>query len=63
MSRRITVEYVRPPIGIRGFDYCATFADSYAPGEPQGYGATRQDAIDDLIDKALLIESEKEQTP
>jgi hypothetical protein len=48
---RIIVERVNPPIPVRDFDWCATFA-GYEPGEPQGYGATRQAAIDDLMNKA-----------
>lgn len=51
MSRKIVVECVKPPIPVRDFDWCATFAD-YEPGEPQGYGATKQAAIDDLMSKA-----------
>lgn len=48
---RIVVEHVRPPIPIRDFDWCATFED-YEPGDPQGEGATKQAAIDDLMSKA-----------
>jgi hypothetical protein len=51
MSKRIITEHVYPPIPIREFDWCATFA-GYEPGEPQGYGATKQAAIEDLMDKA-----------
>jgi hypothetical protein len=51
MSRRIITEHVYPPIPIREFDWCATFAD-YEPGAPQGYGATKQAAIDDLMSQA-----------
>ena len=50
-GRRIAVEHVAPPIPIREFDYCATLPDSYEPGEPQGYGPTREAAIADLIEK------------
>lgn len=48
MSRRIVVLHIYPPIPVREFDWCATFA-GYEPGEPQGYGATKQAAIDDLL--------------
>lgn len=51
MSKRIITEHVYPPIPIRDFDWCATFA-GYEPGEPQGYGATMQAAIEDLMSKA-----------
>lgn len=47
-GRRIAVGAVIPPIPLRGFDYCATF-DYFEPGEPQGFGATPDKAIDDLL--------------
>jgi hypothetical protein len=44
----IKTSYVYPPIPWRGFDWCATFGD-YDLGDPQGFGATEQEAIDDLV--------------
>ena len=49
-GRRVIVEYVAPPIPVRGFDYCASFVDN-DQSDPQGYGETRQEALRDLIDK------------
>ena len=49
MSRdNITVNFIHPPIPIRSFDYCAYYKDEEERGE-YGYGATEQEAIDDLI--------------
>lgn len=45
--RRIDTEYYAPPIPIRQFDWCAT-RDGYEPGDPIGYGSTREAAIQDL---------------
>lgn len=47
-GRRVDVAAVRPPIPLRGFDYCATF-ESYEPGEPQGFGPTPDDAVEALL--------------
>lgn len=43
----ITTEFVYPPIPARRFDWRAT-DDNYEPGMPIGYGATEQEAIEDL---------------
>jgi hypothetical protein len=43
----IRTTYVYPPIPIRQFDWCAT-DDNYEPGCPIGFGATEQEAIDNL---------------
>ena len=50
LSKPIHVEYVFPPIPERQFDYRATF-DGYEPGDVMGYGATEQEAINDLLDQ------------
>lgn len=47
-SDRIDVEYVCPPIPLRCCDYRATLKD-YDEGDAQGWGRTRDDAMDDLI--------------
>ncbi|MBA3622907.1 MAG: hypothetical protein H0W48_00255 [Methylibium sp.] len=49
IRRRIFV-FKHPCAMARQFDWCATFAD-HDIDEPQGYGPTRQAAIDDLIAK------------
>lgn len=56
-GRRVVVNFVYPPIPLRGFDYCATF-EGYEPGEPQGFGRTREEAIGQLIEQAYPEESE-----
>lgn len=47
-ERKINVELVLPPIPIRNFDFQATF-EGYEPGDPIGYGETREAAIADLM--------------
>lgn len=46
----IFVDFIHPPIPLRSFDYAAT-SDGYEPGDPIGYGATRDEAAQDLIDQ------------
>lgn len=46
--RKINTQYRAAPIPDRDMDWMATF-DGYEPGEPIGYGATEQEAIDDLM--------------
>jgi hypothetical protein len=47
---RIRTSHDYPPIPIRGFDWSAVDDQTYdGPGCPVGYGATEQDAIDDLM--------------
>lgn len=43
----ILVEEVKPPIPVAGHDYRANF-EGYEPGDPMGWGATREEAIADL---------------
>ena len=47
---KIHTDHIFPPIPIRDRDWCAT-VDGYEPGDPIGWGATEQDAIDDLMDQ------------
>lgn len=47
---KIITGNIFPPIPIRQFDFCAVF-DGYEPGANIGYGRTKQDAIDDLIEQ------------
>lgn len=49
MNRTIITENIFPPIPMRQFDWVAYF-DGEEEGST-GYGATKQEAIDDLLDK------------
>ena len=59
---RIVTEFYQPPIPIRKFDWSAIDADTYDAdlvdgeivGGPCGYGATEQEAIDDLMERLNL---------
>ena len=46
---KIKTKYDPPPIPTRVVDWWAIDDDTYEPGSPIGYGATEQDAIDDLM--------------
>lgn len=46
-ARKINTSFNPKPMPARGFDWCATF-DGYEPGDPMGYGATKEAAIADL---------------
>lgn len=46
---KIVVHHEYPPIPCRKFDWCAYDADSYEPGRPLGWGATKLEAIEDLL--------------
>lgn len=46
--QKICVSHDRPPIPLRTKDWSAWF-DNYEPGDPIGYGASEQAAIDDLL--------------
>lgn len=49
-SMTIKTQCICPPIPVRSFDWCAVDDDTYdGPGCPIGYGATEQEAIDDLL--------------
>jgi hypothetical protein len=50
MSKVICVLYDPKPIPLRQFDWSAVRAD-YEPGMPQGFGATREAAIADLLEQ------------
>lgn len=47
-DRKIIASHVYPPIPIRSHDWCAWFDDVGADASPYGWGATKQEAIDDL---------------
>jgi hypothetical protein len=47
---KIVTNYDPKPIPLRNFDWCAVDDSTYdGPGCPVGYGATEQEAIDDLM--------------
>jgi hypothetical protein len=47
---KIRTHYDPAPIPLRQFDWCAVDDSTYdGPGCPVGYGATEQEAIDDLM--------------
>ena len=49
---KIRTEHIYPPISIRDHDWTTIDADTYdGPGSPIGTGATKQDAIDDLMEQ------------
>ena len=51
-GRRISTEHVYPPIPIRNRDWFAVDDSTYdGPGCPIGWGATEQEAIEDLLDQ------------
>lgn len=43
---RIETDYVNPPIPVRGWDWCATYAD--CEGYYAGWGGTKEAAVADL---------------
>jgi hypothetical protein len=66
---RIKLEYIAPPIPSRNFDWSAIDSDTYDAsyeGEdenghhwkasPQGFGASPQEAIDDLMEQLGITE-------
>jgi hypothetical protein len=48
MSPRIITDYWQKPIPPREFDWSAVL-DNYEGGDPVGFGATEQEAINDLL--------------
>lgn len=49
---KIVTSYSLAPIPLRCFDWCAIDDETYdGEGCPIGYGATEQEAIDNLLDK------------
>ena len=45
----IVTRHEPPPIPMRQHDWSALDDDTYEPGCPVGWGATEQEAIDDLV--------------
>lgn len=54
-ERRIISHRVDPPIPFRGCDWTAVFVD-YEPGEPQGWGRTEREAIEDLEERESIYQ-------
>jgi len=52
MSMTIITDHVYPPIPVRSNDWCAYFDELGADCSPHGWGATEQEAIDDLLERA-----------
>lgn len=46
---RIVTYYDPPPIPWRSCDWCAVDDETHDFGSPCGYGATEQEAIDNLL--------------
>ena len=51
-TRKLIVKHIRPPIPIRRFDWEAT-REGWDLSEPIGYGPTKQEAIDDLLEQEV----------
>jgi hypothetical protein len=47
---KIVVSFIYPPIPMRQFDWLAMFDDDDGDSPRKGYGATRQEAIDNLLE-------------
>ena len=58
---KIRTEYIHPPVPCRSYDWCAYDEDTYDGAEDSecvmGWGATEQEAIDDLL--GMLKETPK----
>ena len=50
LALKIRPNYWPKPIPLRQFDWEAV-TDNYEPGAPVGYGRTRQEALDDLLEQ------------
>ena len=48
---KIVTEYRRPPFKTNTFDWSAWDDDTYEPGCPIGFGATKEQAIEELREK------------
>jgi len=49
-ERKIITEYDKTPVPSRNY-YWSAFRENFDLHEPIGYGATEQEAIDDLLEK------------
>lgn len=46
---KIVTQFIYPPIPVRKFDWSAVDDETYDYDKPIGFGATEQEAIDDLL--------------
>lgn len=51
----IHTEHIYPPIPLRHFDWMAWRGD-YEPGVTTGYGATREQAVQELLERESMQE-------
>jgi len=58
----IVIRYDPKPISNREFDWSAV-PENYDLGSPIGYGRTKQEAVDDLLDQLEEIENERSRRP
>jgi len=57
---KVKVTFVYPPIPIRMYDWSAIDDDTYdGQGSPRGWGATKEEAIQDLLDQIGERNAEK----
>jgi hypothetical protein len=54
IRERIVTHYWLKPIPVRSFDWSAV-GDSYEPEDPIGYGATEEEAVNDLLEQLELL--------
>lgn len=57
---KIVTDYAPPPIPMRQFDWRAIDDDTHDLGRPIGWGATEQEAIDDLMAQLEELDAELE---
>ena len=58
----ILTEYIKPPITLRYFDWVATYKDDEPDDNGnmlKGYGETKEEAIEDLIDSDDEFDTEE----
>jgi len=58
----IVIRYDPKPIPSREFDWSAV-PENYDLGSPIGYGRTKQEAVDDLLDQLEEIENDRPHRP
>lgn len=54
----IITTFVNPPLPINNFDWQAVY-QGYDEEDPVGYGSTEDEAIEDLLEKAVLFKEEQ----
>lgn len=56
---KIVTAYDPPPIPTNKFDWQAIDDNSYEPGCPIGFGATEEEAIEDLLKQLAMWEEQQ----